>query len=104
MKKLKVFLTNLELAKFNMYGINNSRFSAYIAFCKENRDEVKAVNPAAAFGDMGRLLRDRWNNMSESEKETYASMKNNSSDAGLRRSSRLRNKRLGVNFWGIKQN
>jgi hypothetical protein len=95
-----------------MYGINNSSFSAYIAFCKENRDEVKAVNPAAAFGDMGRLLRDRWNKMSESEKAVYANprscVKNNieievSSDAGLRRSSRLRNKRLGLNFWGIKQ-
>lgn len=88
----------------------NSTFSAYIAFCKVNRDEVKAANPGAQFGDMGRLLRARWNKMSDREKAVYSkprqvqvdSSTNVQSEHGVRRSSRLRNKRLGLDFWGLK--
>jgi hypothetical protein len=99
-----------------MYGFNNTTFSAYIAFCKENRDEVKAANPNAVFGDMGRLLLARWNEMSAKERSVYTNPRDNSqqndenvhieaeipSEVGLRRSSRLRNKRMGVDFWGLK--
>jgi len=67
------------------------------------RDEVKAANPTAEFGEMGRLLRARWNNMNETEKASYAvGRESEPCESGLRRSSRLRNKRLGLNFWGLK--
>jgi hypothetical protein len=57
---------------------------------------------------MGKLLRNLWNKLSESEKSSYeAPHKNNAvatsyCEPGLRRSSRLRNKRLGLDFWGLK--
>jgi len=86
-----------------MSGYTNPTESSYIVFCKAMRDEVRVANPTAEFGQMGRLLRARWNNMSETEKASYA-VRSQSEPCvfGLRRSSRLRNKRLGLNFWGIK--
>ena len=70
----------------------------YLAFCVANREEVKAANPAAEFGDMGRLLRTRWNMLSESEKAMYdkprVTIQMDLPDQGVRQSSRLRNKRL----------
>jgi len=84
----------------------------FIAFCYAKRDEVRAANPMARFGDMSRLLSARWKELSESEKSAYAVPRNShkndgfvisNEDSGLRRSSRLRNKRLGLNFWGLKQ-
>jgi hypothetical protein len=99
-----------------MYGFNNTTFSAYIAFCKENREAVKAANPNAKFGDMGRLFLARWNEMSAEERSVYTNPKSNTqgndeslhveteipSEVGLRRSSRLRNKSMGLDFWGLK--
>jgi len=80
----------------------------FIAFCYAKRDEVRAANPMARFGDMSRLLSARWKELSESEKSAYAVPRHDgfvisNEDSGLRRSSRLRNKRLGLNFWGLKQ-
>jgi hypothetical protein len=88
----------------------------YLAFCVANREEVKAANPSAEVGDMGRLLRTRWNMLSESEKAMYNKPRvaiqmdlnneptqDNEPNQVLRRSSRLRNKRLGLNFWGLKE-
>lgn len=66
--------------------------SAYIAFCKAKRHEVNE----AKFGDKGKILRALWNKMSDSEKAIYTK------EPVLRRSSRLRNKQLGLNFWGNK--
>ena len=90
-----------------MSGCNNTT-SPYISFCNAKRAEVKAANQNAEFGDMGRLLRNLWNELSESEKSVYGTHhKNNAAitsycEPGLRRSKRLRNKRLGLNFWGTK--
>jgi len=85
------------------------RSSPFIAFCNAKRDEVKAANPTAQFGEMGRLLFTLWEGLTESEKAMYmapsscnVSVPANTSEPGLRRSSRLRNKRLGLNFWGSK--
>ena len=88
----------------------------YLAFCVANREEVKAANPSAEVGDMGRLLRTRCNMLSESEKAMYDKPRveiqmdlnneptqDNEPNQVLRRSSRLRNKRLGLNFWGLKE-
>jgi hypothetical protein len=84
----------------------NNTTSPYISFCNAKRHEVKAANPNAAFGDIAKLLRNIWNELSESEKASY-NHKNNEDVNGqpepvVRRSNRLRNKRLGLNFWGIK--
>jgi len=85
----------------------------FIAFCYAKRAEVRDANPMARFGDMSRLLSARWKELSESEKSAYADPryghKNDGyvlphEESGLRRSSRLRNKRLGLNFWGVKLN
>jgi hypothetical protein len=45
--------------------------SPFIAFCHIKRDEVKAANPTAGFGDMGRLLAVIWKEMSQSERMVY---------------------------------
>jgi hypothetical protein len=77
--------------------------SPFIEFCKANREEVKAANPTANFGDMGRLLKVRWDELNEAKKSAYQVKKPDTSDEpGLRRSSRLRNQRLGLDFWGLK--
>lgn len=85
-------------------------FSPYIAFCEAKRDEVKAANTTAAFGDTARILSTLWKEMSESEKAVYADPRllrqrdPESTGDGLRRSNRLRNKARGVNFFGVKSN
>jgi hypothetical protein len=85
--------------------------SPFIAFCKANRDEVKAANPNANFGDIAKILTSLWKEMIESEKVAYVEPRRvqvvataPASEPELRRSARLRNKRLGLNFWGCKIN
>jgi len=88
------------------------QMSPYIAFCYAKRDEVKAANPDASFGDMGRLLAALWKEQNENKKAMYTEPRTDttrecvvatSNEPELRRSSRLRNKRLGLNFWGLKE-
>jgi hypothetical protein len=43
--------------------------SAYIIFCSEKRGDVKAANPEATFGELGKLLGKLWASMSEEQKE-----------------------------------
>ncbi|KAL1936091.1 hypothetical protein VTP01DRAFT_225 [Rhizomucor pusillus] len=45
--------------------------SAYMFFSQECRDKVKAENPDAPFGEIGRLLGQRWKEMSDEEKKPY---------------------------------
>ncbi|KAG0283358.1 Non-histone chromosomal protein 6 [Linnemannia gamsii] len=45
--------------------------SAYLLFCNDHRDDVKAKNPDASFGAIGRLLGDMWRGYSESQKAPY---------------------------------
>jgi hypothetical protein len=86
--------------------------SPFIAFCNSRRDEVKAANPNAEFGKIGMLLSTLWKNMSQSEKDAYAQPRKApepvpapvQNEPELRRSSRVRNKNLGLNFWGNKIN
>ena len=69
----------------------------FITFCHAKRDQVKAANPNAAFGDTGRLLYALWKDLSESEKEAYRrDVVVDGAVSGLRRSHRLRNKLRGV--------
>ena len=77
----------------------------FIKFCHEKRDEVKAANPNANPGDVARILSSLWKETKQIETPVYVephTTRSSSPEAGLRRSSRLRNKRLGLDFWGLK--
>ncbi|SAM62229.1 probable NHP6B-nonhistone chromosomal protein [Ustilago bromivora] len=50
--------------------------SAYMFFSQDQRERVKADNPDAGFGDVGRLLGARWKEMSDVEKKPYNDMAN----------------------------
>jgi len=83
--------------------------SPFIVFCHAKRNEIKAANPNAKFGDIAKLLTAEWKKLNASQEQTYVRQNvtvsltpEPSSDAGLRRSSRLRNKLRGVDFFGRK--
>ena len=83
----------------------------FIAFCHANRAEVKAANPKANFGDIALILTSLWKEMNESKKAEYVHPRPvqvvapaPATEPEVRRSARLRNKRLGLNFWGCKIN
>ena len=108
---MKNFYVKSELVNPRAIIINTMNLrsiSPFIAFCKAKREEVKAANPTAELGDMGRLLAARWKKMTEIEKAVYSTPRRvyvaakQEPEPALRRSSRLRNKRLGLNFWGLK--
>ena len=86
--------------------MNKMCTSPFIKFCQEKRDIVKAVNPNANCGDIGMILASMWKEMNQIERTTRVEPRSqvpeSESDSGLRRSARLRNKHLGVNFWGLK--
>lgn len=42
--------------------------SPYILFCSEKRKELKAANPNATFGEMGKMLGQMWASMDEKAK------------------------------------
>ncbi|KAI9244976.1 Nhp6bp [Phascolomyces articulosus] len=45
--------------------------SAYMFFSQENRAQVKEENPDASFGTIGKLLGDKWKNMTDDDKAPY---------------------------------
>ncbi|KAJ3342298.1 Non-histone chromosomal protein 6 [Gonapodya sp. JEL0774] len=45
--------------------------TAYMLFAQEKRPEIKAANPDAGFGDMGKLVGAAWKNLSDAEKKKY---------------------------------
>ncbi|KAF5117835.1 hypothetical protein DV495_004543 [Geotrichum candidum] len=45
--------------------------SAYMFFASENRETVRTENPGIAFGQIGRILGERWRALSVEEKEPY---------------------------------
>mmetsp|Transcript_23891 Transcript_23891/g.21733 ORF Transcript_23891/g.21733 Transcript_23891/m.21733 type:complete len:89 (-) Transcript_23891:78-344(-) len=45
--------------------------SPYIIFCTEKRPEVKAANPEATFGELGKLLGQLWGSLDEKGKAPY---------------------------------
>jgi arsenate reductase-like glutaredoxin family protein len=48
--------------------------TAYVFFCNEKRQGVKADNPDASFGDIGKKLGALWKELSDSEKKKYQKM------------------------------
>lgn len=45
--------------------------TAFMLFSQAHREAVKAANPAATFGEIGKLLGDKWKSASESEKKKF---------------------------------
>lgn len=45
--------------------------SAYMFFANENRDIVRAENPGITFGQVGRILGEKWKALSDEEKQPY---------------------------------
>ncbi|EMR08174.1 hypothetical protein PNEG_03347 [Pneumocystis murina B123] len=43
--------------------------SAYMFFAQENRELVKTENPDATFGQIGKILGERWKNLSSKDKQ-----------------------------------
>ena len=76
----------------------------FIVFCQEKREAVSEANPSASFGDISILLAESWKALSDAERHAYANpdltLSRSRSDVYktapvMRRSNRLRNKRLG---------
>ena len=88
----------------------------FSVFFRENHAKFAADNPEESFACIVRLARNSWEDMKRSEQEAYSESRNvnlgeirtqvnvPTSEQPLRRSSRLRNKRLGLDFWGLKLN
>ena len=47
--------------------------SAYMLFVKHIRSEVVTENPDSSFGEIGKILGDKWNNLNDNEKEVNIS-------------------------------
>lgn len=45
--------------------------SAYMFFANENRDIIKSENPNVTFGQVGKLLGERWKSLTDEEREPY---------------------------------
>lgn len=45
--------------------------SAYMFFANDNRDKVREENPGIKFGEVGKLLGERWKELTEKEKAPY---------------------------------
>ncbi|CAO3695849.1 unnamed protein product [Rhizopus microsporus] len=43
--------------------------SAYMFFSQDNREVVKKENPNASFGEIGKLLGEKWKNMTDEQKK-----------------------------------
>ncbi|KAI9301038.1 putative high-mobility group non-histone chromosomal protein [Cunninghamella echinulata] len=48
--------------------------SAYMFFSQENRETVKTENPNATFGEIGKLLGEKWRTLEEEEKKKYVAL------------------------------
>lgn len=47
--------------------------SAYMFFANENRDVVRSENPGISFGQVGKLLGEKWKAMAAEDKHPYES-------------------------------
>jgi len=45
--------------------------SAYMFFANDNREKVREDNPGIKFGDVGKLLGERWKELSDKERKPY---------------------------------
>lgn len=45
--------------------------SAYMFFANDKRDQVRADNPGISFGQIGKLLGEKWKSMDATDREKY---------------------------------
>ncbi|KAI8912590.1 high mobility group box domain-containing protein [Gorgonomyces haynaldii] len=45
--------------------------SAFMIFSQENRPKIKEENPEASFGELGKLLGQKWKELDEEDKKPY---------------------------------
>ncbi|KAL2867100.1 high-mobility group nucleosome-binding protein [Aspergillus lucknowensis] len=45
--------------------------SAYFFFANENRDKIREDNPGIAFGQVGKMLGEKWRALSDKERKPY---------------------------------
>ncbi|KAF2724555.1 hypothetical protein K431DRAFT_217648 [Polychaeton citri CBS 116435] len=45
--------------------------SAYMFFANENRDKVREDNPGIKFGEVGKLLGEKWKSLTDKDKTPY---------------------------------
>lgn len=50
--------------------------SAYMFFSQDWRERIKAENPEAGFGEVGKLLGAKWKELDEEEKKPYVELAN----------------------------
>ncbi|KAG5457054.1 MAG: high mobility group box domain-containing protein [Olpidium bornovanus] len=48
--------------------------SAYMFYTRDQRDLVRKEHPNATFGEMGKILGEKWRNMDDSQKKPYCDM------------------------------
>jgi len=66
--KLAFFLSNFSSSHLFFFFFILLLFSAYIVFCGAKRAEVKAANPDATFGELGKILGKMWGKLDEKQK------------------------------------
>jgi len=45
--------------------------SAYMFFANENRDKVREDNPGIKFGEVGKILGEKWKELTDKDKKPY---------------------------------
>ena len=50
------------------------KLSGYMKFAAKNRTGIKAKNPNASFGQLGKLIGAAWRGLSEAEKKVYKAL------------------------------
>jgi len=45
--------------------------SAYMFFANDNRDKVREENPGIKFGEVGKILGEKWKELTDKEKKPY---------------------------------
>ncbi|KAK6391460.1 Non-histone chromosomal protein 6 [Oleoguttula sp. CCFEE 5521] len=45
--------------------------SAYMFFANDQRDKVREDNPGIKFGDVGKILGEKWKGLSDAQKKPY---------------------------------
>jgi len=45
--------------------------SAYMFFANDNRDKVREDNPGIKFGEVGKMLGEKWKELTDKDKEPY---------------------------------
>ena len=59
----------LEATKTDALKEKPARASSYAIFASEHYPQFKAVNPSAAFGDIEKLVLQKWKDLSDIEKD-----------------------------------